>query len=36
MNADITYALQKLKSAFDRLEEAVAKAVDDLDRDGVI
>ncbi len=36
MNADINYALEKLKSAYDRLEDAVAKAVDDLDRDGVI
>lgn len=36
MNADINYALQKLKSAFGKLKDAVDKAVDDLDRDGVI
>ncbi len=36
MNADINYALEKLKSAFARLKNAVDKTVDDLDRDGVI
>ena len=35
MNADINYALEKLKSAFGRLDVAVDRAVDGLDRDGV-
>ncbi len=36
MNADMNYALDKLKSAFGKLKEAVDRAVDELDRDGVI
>ncbi len=32
---DLVYALNKLETAFARLEQAVERVVDDLDRDGV-
>lgn len=36
MVSEKSYSLQKLKNAFSRLKEATEKAVDELDRDGVI
>jgi nucleotidyltransferase substrate binding protein (TIGR01987 family) len=36
MKNEITYALNKLKSAFLRLKESIEKTIDELDRDGVI
>ena len=33
---NLVYALNKLKTAFTRLEQAAGRVVDDLDRDGVI
>lgn len=33
---NLVYALNKLKTAFTRLQEAAGRVVDDLDRDGVI
>lgn len=36
INSEKDYLLKKLKTAFLRLKESTEKAVDDLDRDGVI
>lgn len=36
MSNEKIYSLEKLKKAFSRLKESTEKAVDDLDRDGVI
>ncbi len=36
MGNDISYALERLKSAFMRLKESTEKTIDELDRDGVI
>jgi nucleotidyltransferase substrate binding protein (TIGR01987 family) len=36
MAVEISYSLNKLKKAFHRLRDSTVKAVDDLDRDGVI
>jgi len=33
---DLVYALNKLETAFTRLQQAAGRVVDDLDRDGVI
>jgi len=33
---NLVYALNKLETAFTRLEQAAGRAIDDLDRDGVI
>jgi len=33
---DLVYALDKLETAFTRLQQAAGRVVDDLDRDGVI
>ncbi len=36
MKEEVIYAVEKVQNAFDRLQEAVNRAEDDLDRDGVI
>ena len=36
MSDELTYSLTKLKAALQRLKDAVGRASDDLDRDGVI
>jgi nucleotidyltransferase substrate binding protein (TIGR01987 family) len=36
MSSEKTYSLEKLKKAFTKLRESTEKAVDELDRDGVI